>query len=209
MHEWRDTMSLEYIRKLMGWCPNAKAFGTQHSTCSDYLEANHQSRGRDNEYSENPSWFRKISSRLILFNTFFTIVYILIISHWGVNLVALLSGCSIGIVIFVSEWQKQMHFYDTISQKLFFDQSNTWLIRHNKITKLIPFAMLICLIFLEKYVKPDYIMQFIGSFATGFLLYMWLGYFRLIHWEKINHKIIFFSKRCGKYKRSYFIRGRK
>lgn len=193
----------------MGWCPNSNVLKTQNSIHSEYLEANNHSKGKDAENLETSNWFQKISSRIILFNAFFTIVYSLIISKWGINLVALLTGCSISIVIFVHEWNKQIHFYDTIAQKLFFDQSNTWLIKHNKITKLISFAMLICFIFLEKYVKPDYVMQLIGSFTTGFLLYMWLSYVRLIHWEKMNHKTIFFSKKYGKYKRAYFVRERK
>ena len=70
---------LKSIRKLMGWCPNAKPLETQRSIHPEYLEVNNQSRGRDagNSPVLPSGWWNKrhnraliISSGLTLFSIF-------------------------------------------------------------------------------------------------------------------------------------------
>lgn len=68
-------MTLEYIRKLMGWCPNAKALETRQSICPEYLEANNQSRGRDggNSPVSSPGWWNKRHNRSLIVSSILTL----------------------------------------------------------------------------------------------------------------------------------------
>jgi len=47
------------------------------------------------------------------------------------------------------------------------------------------------------------------SFGGGLLVGMWLIYFQIIYWEKMNHKTIYINKRDGMWKTLYVIRERK
>ena len=62
-----------YIKKLMGWCPNAKTLETQYPTHPEYFSANTRARGEDSGDPENLSWFRKVSNRILLIDSFLTL----------------------------------------------------------------------------------------------------------------------------------------
>ena len=112
-----------YIKKLMGWCPNARAHETQYSIHSKYFDANIPTRGGDTGNSENLSWFRKVSNRVLLVDSFLTFIY-LVMTRLDVNIAALLAGFFISVTLIVFDWKKQMQTYDTLAQKLVLDYSS-------------------------------------------------------------------------------------
>ncbi|WP_440946554.1 DUF1673 domain-containing protein [Methanosarcina sp. T3] len=205
---------IESIRKMMGWCPNARAHETRHPLHSKYFVADIPTRGGDTGNSENLSWFRKLSSRILLVDSFLTLIYFLVMPRLGVNIAALLAGFFIFVIIFIFDWKKQMHRYDTIAQKLILD--NSGMKKLFRIMNLIFYVMLFCWIFYWSIlgdVERDYLMEKILPFFEGILSFfagglasMWLGCLQILYWEKKNHKTIYLDKRYGKWKNSYIIR---
>ncbi|WP_292376697.1 DUF1673 domain-containing protein [Methanosarcina sp. UBA411] len=70
---------IKNIRKLMGWCPNAKMLETQRSIHSEYFETNDQAKGRD---AGNPpvlptDWWNKRHNRALIISSALTLFSIL------------------------------------------------------------------------------------------------------------------------------------
>jgi hypothetical protein len=90
------------IRKLMGWCPNAKALETRHSICPEYLEADNQSRGKDtgNSPISSPGWWNKRHNRSLIVSSVFTLFSIYWIGFQGVRPMdkGFMSGLIFGII---------------------------------------------------------------------------------------------------------------
>lgn len=82
-----DTMTLEYIKKLMGWCPNAKMLETQHSIHSKYFEANDQAKGRDaGSLPVLPTgWWNKRHNRALVISSGLTLFSMLGIGFLGIH----------------------------------------------------------------------------------------------------------------------------
>ncbi|MHC1756332.1 MAG: DUF1673 domain-containing protein [Methanosarcina sp.] len=204
------TVAFEQIKKLMGWCPNARAHETRHSPHPEYFDANIPTRGGDTGNSENLSWFRKVSSRVLLVDSFLTLTYLLIMIQLGVNVVTLLAGFFLSLISFILIWKKQMQRYDTLAQKLVLDDSNKKILykRLFRIITLIFYATLFYWIFAGD-LERNFLMKGTLSFFAGGLAFMWLGYLQILYWERKNHKTIYFDKGYGKWKNSYIIQERK
>lgn len=194
----------KYIKKLMGWCPNAKANEARKLINLENFDSNTPDRARgENENLENPGWLRKTSTRVLLLSILFTLVYILAINHLGLNLASLLAGFLISVAFIVFDWKKQMHRYDTLVQEHICD--NSGMKKVSQRINLIFYAMLFYWIFSGD-VERNFSMKVTISFMSGCLVVMWLSYFQLIYWQKKNHKTIYFNKSYGKWKKSYIIR---
>jgi hypothetical protein len=204
------TAAFEQIKKLMGWCPNARAHETRHSIHSKYFDANIPTRGGGTGNSETLSWFRKVSSRVLLVDSFLTLTYLLIMIQLGVNVVTLLAGFFLSLISFILIWKKQMQRYDTLAQKLVLDDSNKKILykRLFRIITLIFYATLFYWIFAGD-LERNFLMKGTLSFFAGGLAFMWLGYLQILYWERKNHKTIYFDKGYGKWKNSYIIQERK
>ncbi|AAM07834.1 TPA: DUF1673 domain-containing protein [Methanosarcina acetivorans] len=203
-------VAFENIKKLIGWCPNARSHETQHSLHPEYFDANIPTRGGDTGNSENLSWFRKSSSKILLVDSFLTLTYLLVMTQLGVNIVTLLAGFFLSLTFFIFSWKKQMQRYDTLAQKLVLDDSNKKILykRLFRIITLIFYATLFYWIFAGD-LERNFLMKGTLSFFAGGLAFMWLGYLQILYWEKKNHKTIYFDKGYGKWKNSYIIRERK
>ncbi|MCQ1535061.1 DUF1673 domain-containing protein [Methanosarcina sp. KYL-1] len=197
----------EGIRKLMGWCPNAKTLETRHSICPGYFGANTGAGDRDSGDPVNPCWSRKLSSRFLLVDSFLTLAYLLVMAQLGVNKEAFLAGVFISVTFFASGWKKQMHRYDTLAQKPFLDYSGKEkpYRRLFRTITLIFYAALFCWIFAGG-PERNFLMKGTLSFFAGGLVSLWFCYLQILYWERKNHKTIYLNKSFGKWKRSYFIR---
>lgn len=80
-------MTLEYIKKLMGWCPNAKMLETQHSIHSKYFEASDQAKGRDaGSLPVLPTgWWNKRHNRALVISSGLTLFSVLGIGFLGIH----------------------------------------------------------------------------------------------------------------------------
>ena len=111
-------MTLEYIKKLMGWCPNAKRAETQHSIHPEHFETNNQARGKDAEnFPILPSgWWNRRHNRLLIMSTGLTLFSVLGISFMEVHPTdkGFMFGLIIGIIfnLYFCIWN--WHYLDNI-----------------------------------------------------------------------------------------------
>lgn len=191
-------MTLEYIKKLMGWCPNAKTLETGSRIISDNFEAYDQSGG---EKARNPrisSHFSKLFSRfdirILLPTLFSTPFYINLLFRKGINADAFFLGFSLSLLIYLLGWKKQMHHYDSLAKKPFVGSSL-------KKTLLWIFLVLISflilpMVFLSQI--PSFLnAQSLYSLVAGAWIFMWGSYLQLIYWERKNHMKIYIKNEKG------------
>jgi hypothetical protein len=195
------------IKKLMGWCPNTRAYEARQRTNFESFKSDIPDKEKgDDRDQKNPGWFRKLGNYNLLINTLFTLVYILAINHLGLKLAFLLAGFFISVAFVIFDWKKQMRRYDTLVQEPICN--NSGMKKVSQIMNLLFYAMLFYWIF-SRDVERNYSMQVTISFMGGFLVGMWLSYFQLIYWQEKNHKIIYFDKSYGTWKNSYIVREKK
>ena len=107
------TLTLEYIKKLLGWCPNAEKLATQHSIHPEYFEASNQSRGKDagNSTVLPSGWWNKRHNRALVYSglTLFSVFWIV---FQGINLrdetfiLGLIIGIAFNLILCISDWQQ-------------------------------------------------------------------------------------------------------
>lgn len=186
------------IRKLMGWCLNTKIDESEKNINSENFNSDNPNIPvGENGVIKPPKWSRKLSTRILFADIFFTLAYSLIVSFLGVNLIFLLAGFLIALFLSIFDWNTQMRRYDSLLKEPVFESSNKM--------KMLLLVLITVLILDPFYDVPGLTLQSIYSFGGGSLIYMWLSYFQLINWEKKNNKIIYFDKSCGIWKKSYMI----
>ncbi|WP_261789160.1 DUF1673 domain-containing protein [Methanosarcina siciliae] len=202
---WRKggrTISREsrYIKKLMGWCPNAKKPGTEYQIAHENFGVYSQSGNEKSRVLPTPlSKFSRLCTYVLLIDTGFTLAYGLLLARIGVNTGAFLVGLIVCLTISISDWKRQMRRYDTLEKNPVVDNSDK-----QKLTWI--FTAIISLIVFLSYTNRVLNMQLTFSVGAGAVASMWLSYFQILYWESENHKKIYINRRCGKWKTSYLIR---
>lgn len=188
----------ENIKKLMGWCPNAKTAETRSQTITDDFESHNKA---DGDKAKNPkilSQFSRLYSRLdfrLLLPAFlFTPFYINLLFYRNVNLEFFFLGFSLSLVFYIMYWNKQMQQYDTIAKNP--------IVRSFSKNIYIRFFLLFILIFILILVFLPYAIDFfniqsIYSFLAGSLTLLWGIYLQLIYWERKNHMKIYVKNENG------------
>ena len=116
------SLKVETIKRMMGWCPNAKAHEARQPINFESFESGISSRSSgDDEKQKNPGWFRKTSVQTFLITTFFTLTYLLIIKQLGVNLIFLLAGSLVSLFFIIFDWNAQMQRYDALIKQPLID----------------------------------------------------------------------------------------
>ena len=109
-------MTLEYIKKIMGWCPNAKKLETGPRISSADFETYGQlgeEKARSPEVSGPHS---RLYTQLLLLPMFFAPVYVNLFQK-GINTEAFLLGLLLSLPIYLFGWKKQIHQYDAAKEK--------------------------------------------------------------------------------------------
>src|SRR5665811_282562 len=109
-------MTLEYIKKLMGWSPNAKKLETGPRISSANFEAYGRLGEEKARSPEVPGQHSRLYTQLLLLPMFFAPVYINLFQK-GINTEAFLLGISLSLPIYLLGWKKQMHQYDAAKEK--------------------------------------------------------------------------------------------
>lgn len=189
-----------YIKKLMGWCPNAKAHEARQPINFESFDSGISSRtGRNDGNQKNLGWFQKTNIQTFLINTFLTLASLLVINQLGINLFFLLAGSLISLFFIIFDWNAQMRRYDTLVKHPVIDYSDK-----KKLYYILACAFILTY---HLYIKGHGIaMQAMFSSMGGLMVGMWIIYFQLIYWEKKNHKTIYFGKKHGTWKTSHIIR---
>lgn len=147
-------------------------------------------------------WLGKESTRILLPAILITFMYLLILRQIGINLIFLLAGFFIALIYFAFCWKTQMQKYDDLVKQPVIDYSN------EKIG-IVFIIIFLFYFFLRIIVGKELAWQAILSLNVGLLIYIWLSYFQIKYWEKMNHKTIYFDKKYGRWKKSYVIIERK
>lgn len=176
------------IRKLMGWCPNAKVLETRHSICPEYLEADNQSRGKDtgNSPISSPGWWNKRHNRSLIVSSVFTLFSIYWIGFQGVRPMdkGFMSGLIFGIIfnplLCIWNWR----FLDKIKN------SNKKVQTKNKLIIMAGILGLISLLINSSSLGWKSVLTFSLTCASGFCLTVFLYYLTDIYWEEKNEKIV-------------------
>ncbi|AKB34508.1 hypothetical protein MSSIH_3818 [Methanosarcina siciliae HI350] len=193
----------EFIKKFMGWCPNARAHETKKYVDLERFELDTPAgAGGEGGDMKNPERLRKASTRILLYGIFFTSVCFLVLNQTGINPIFLLAGFFTALVHVAFYWKIQMERYDALVKRSVVEHSN----KKKNIILTIPYALYFVLFFLSIIVGREHSLQAMISFGTGLMVGIWLGYFQIIYWEKINHVTIYFDKGYGMGKKSYIVR---
>jgi hypothetical protein len=197
---------VEYIKKLMGWCPNTRAQEARQHVNFENFNSDISDRARgENKDLKDPGWLRKVSTRILLIAISITFVCFLALNQTGINLIFLLAGFFISLIYFAFYWKTQIRIYDDLVKQPVTEYS-----KKMRITLIAIIFVLSLLRFLFGIiVGQELAWQAMLSFYGGFLIFFWLSYFQIKYWEKMNHKTIYVNKREGTWKRSYIIRERK
>ncbi len=177
----------QFIKKLMGWCPNAKAHEARRHVSFENSDSNVPDRARgDNNCLKNPGWLWKKSNQILLFDIFLTFVYLLMVNLIGLNLFYLLAGFFVALSQLVLQWKKQIQRYDEIARKA--------IIRYASKEKYLPGLLFIILVILFTFFFTvlSHMFNFgcpsVSTFYLSILwFFMWGFYFQLIYWEMKNH----------------------
>ncbi len=198
------SLKVEYIKKLMGWCPNARAHEAKRHMGFGTFESDILDRARgESEELKNLGWFQRASTRTLLVCTVLTLMYFLLFSQLGINPILLLAGFFIALFIVIFHWKAKMQLYAGLVKQPFIDHSNM-----EKLCAILAFALYLGIFFL--YITGrEPALQAMFSFFGGFLTYFWFGYLQILYWEKKNRKTIYFDKSYGKWRKSYTILDRK
>jgi hypothetical protein len=196
-------MTLEYIKKLMGWCPNAKASQKESRTISDHFEAYDQSRGEKARSQKISSQFSRLDVRLLLPTLFLTPFYIIMLFLKGVNSKFFFLGILFSLLINLLFWKKEICEYDAAAKKP--------TVRYvSKIVLFFVFLSLIWFLSFPPMVFLSYTPSSINSqsmysfIAATWILTMWATCFQLFYWEKKNHMKIYIKNENG-FQKTYTI----
>ena len=184
-------LNTEYIKKLMGWCPDAKPFETESRISPANFEAYGQSGGEKAGGPEALSQLSRLYSRydvrILLPTLFFTFYLIILLSQKGINSEAFLLGFSLSLLTYSLTWKKQMNKYDALTKKPAFVSSLKkifiWVI------SVIILSLILFMVLLS---HISHMLHFLNaqsmySFIAGAWILMWGSYFQLIYWERKNH----------------------
>jgi len=189
-------MTLEYIRKLMGWCPNAKTLESRSSISpynfETYARSGGEKAGNPRDLNRLSRLFSMFEVRILLPTLFFTLYLINLLSQKGVNIEAFLPGISLSLLTYLLGWKKQMHKYDALAKKPAFVSSfkKTFF----RVFSVIILGLILLMVFLSYILSHAALFlnaQSLYSFIAGALPLMWGTYLQLIYWEKKNHMKIY------------------
>jgi len=194
-------VNLKNMKKLLNWCLNARAYVAKQPVNLESFDSNIPDRAREeSEEIKTPEWFRKVSTRVLFVDIFFTFFFSISLVHFGINQVFLLAGFFIALLSTVLFWNAQMQRYDALIKQPYFDHRNMEIM----------FVILAAASMLPLYYyTQELTQQSLLSFFGGLLVVsFWFSYLQLIYWERNNHKVIYKDKGLGTWK-SYIILERK
>ena len=196
----------DQIKKLMGWCPNAKKLEAVNQNSFSNFEAYDQSGKEKSNVSKASDKHSRLDIQLFLFPFFFTPIYINLFQK-DINTEAFLLGLSLSLPIYLVGWKKQMHQYNAVKEKPVISPSF-----RKTLACIVLFLFLgitLLMVFLP-YISPYFYLlndQTLNSFVLGTLILIWGFYFQLIYWERKNHMKIYI-KRENAQQKLYFLEGK-
>lgn len=185
-------LKVESIKKLMGWCPNAKTHRAIQQADLEYFGSDILDKPEGNNRDlKDPRWLQRESNQILLFSISLTFVYLLIYNQIGLDLIALLVGLLTSLFHFALYWNQRIQRYDTIAKKPVVRYISKIKSLRGLLTIISLLLRIIVLLLLSLVLLP-HILEFdlksaMHIFISGLWFLMWGFYFQLIYWEKKNH----------------------
>jgi len=184
----------KYIRKLMGWCPNAKTFKNESRVSPANFEAYNRSRGEKARSPMALSRFSKLFSRLdvrlLLPTLFLTPLYTIMLFVKGVNIEFFFSGILVSLLLNSLCWKKLIHECNDLVKKPDVRYVSK-IVFFYVFLSLIWFSVLPFIVFRSYHMSSSINSQSMYSFIAGlWILTMWGTCLQLVYWEKKNHRKI-------------------
>ncbi|MCC4767966.1 DUF1673 family protein [Methanosarcina sp. DH1] len=196
-------MTLEHIKRLMGWCPNVKTLETGSQISSASFELYDQSGGEKARNPGTSSRFSRLDVRLLLPTLFLTPLYTIMLLVKGVNFEFFFLGILFSLLINLLFWKNQIREYDAAAKKS--------TVRYiSKIVLFFVFLSLILFLSIPPIVFLSYTPSSINSqsmysfIAATWILTMWGTCLQLFYWEKKNHMRIHIKNENG-FQKTYAI----
>lgn len=193
-------MSLKYIKKFMGWCPNAKKLETGPRISSANFEEYDRSGKEKSRISKVSGQHSRLDIHLLLLPFFFTLIYINLFQK-GVNTEAFLLGLSLSLPVYFFGWKKQMHQYNAVKEKTVISPSFRKTLACVVLFLFLGFTLLLAFLpYISSHAAYLLNDQALYSFVSGTLVLMWGFYFQLIYWERKNHMKMYMKREKGQQK---------
>jgi len=191
-------MTLEHIKRLMGWCPNVKTLETGSQISSASFELYDQSGG---EKARNPGTssrfsglFSRFDIRILLPTLFLTPIYLNLLFRKGINVEAFFLGFSFSLLIYLLGWKKQMYYYDSLAKKPVVGSSSKKVLLWVFLTLIL--FLILPIVFLSQI--PSFLnARSLYSLVAGAWMFMWGSYLQLIYWEMKNNMKIYVKSEKG------------
>jgi hypothetical protein len=181
---------IEYIKKLMGWCPNARASEARRNINIENFDSDVPDRARgENGDLKNPGWLQRESNQILLVAIFLTFVHLLIYNQMG--FIPSIFGSLPALFYFRFQWNERIQRFNDIVKKPIVHYvskvSYLWI--------LIIIILVVLLMILSYMIRQSWQSALFGLSVIWF--FMWGFYFQLIYWEKKNHLKIYIKSEKG------------
>ncbi|MHC1756335.1 MAG: DUF1673 domain-containing protein [Methanosarcina sp.] len=191
---------IKNIKKLMGWCPNAKKLEAGHQISPDNFEECDRSGKEKSRISKVSGQHSRLDIQLLLLPFFFTLIYINLFQK-GVNTEAFLLGLSLSLPIYLLGWKKQMHQYNAVKEKTVISPSFRKTFACVVLFLFLGFTLLLAFLpYISSHAAYLLNDQALYSFVSGTLVLMWGFYLQLIYWERKNHMKMYMKREKGQQK---------
>ncbi|MBE0524547.1 MAG: DUF1673 family protein [Methanosarcinales archaeon] len=193
------------LRLWLGWCPNATAIVTKRSLQFDELTLNAPDREGKITYL-GAGWWNKHHNRILLKSLAFTLLAVLFfVEHESVNPDMLLTG-AIGGLFFrlltgVYDWRL---FNRAATRK--YKQPRSIQKRYYIMSFVLVSLIIVMGIFFIISLMRMAGLTGMQDLITGFLLFEWINFLKVVYWERKNQKTlikkkgILFCGECQNYK---------
>lgn len=176
--------SEEFIKKLMGWCPNVRAHEARRQISLENFDSDVPDRARgDPRYLKNPGWLQRESNQILLFVIFLTFVHFLIYNYIG--LLPSLFASLPPLFYFIFHWNERIQRFNDIEKKPIV----RYVSKVSYLWVLIIIILVVLLMILSYMIRQSWYSALFGLSIIWF--FMWGFYFQLIYWEKKNHMKIY------------------
>jgi hypothetical protein len=184
------TFVFDQIKKLMGWCPNAKTLETGSRISPVDLETYDRFRGEKARSPMALSRFSRLDVRLLLPTLFLTPLYTIMLFVKGVNTELFFFGILVSLLLNSLCWKKLVHECNDLVKKPDVRYVPK-IVLFYVFLSLIWFSVLPFIVFRSYHMPSSINSQSMYSFIAGlWILTMWGTCLQLVYWEKKNHRKI-------------------
>lgn len=184
---------VDKAKRIMGWCPNATAIVTKKPLQSDDLILSAPDREGKITHVKKGIWNTYRNRILLQSLAFILLAILLFVEHESVNQDMFLTGAIVGLffrlLTGVNDWRR-FNQAATRNHK----QSRSIQKRHLITSFVMVSLIVVVIIFIIISFMRIAGMTGMQELFTGFLLFEWINYFKVLYWERKNGKTLIIEK---------------